>query len=33
MDKISAESIKTAADTALRTVWLLAGNDFKDLAE
>jgi len=33
MDKISAESIKTVADTALRTVWLLAENDFKDLAE
>ena len=33
MDKSSAESIKTAADTALRTVWLIAGNDFKDLAE
>lgn len=33
MDKISAESIRTAADTALRTVWILAGNDFKDLAE
>lgn len=26
MDKISAESIKTAADVALRTVWNLAGN-------
>ena len=33
MDKISAESMKTAADVALRAVWLLAGNDFKDLAE
>ena len=25
MDKISAESLKTAADAALRTVWILAG--------
>ena len=33
MDKISAESIKTAADTALLTIWFLAENDFKDLAE
>ena len=31
MDKISAESIKTAADVALRTVWRLAANGFKDL--
>ena len=33
MDKISAESIKTAADVALRTVWLLAGNGFIDLSK
>ena len=26
MDKISAESIKIAADVALRTIWMLAGN-------
>jgi glutaminyl-peptide cyclotransferase len=31
MDKISAESIKTAADVALRTVWRLAGTGFTDL--
>jgi len=31
MDKISAESIKTAADVALRTVWRLAENGFADL--
>ena len=31
MDKISAESIKTAADVALRTVWRLAATGFKDL--
>jgi len=31
MDKISAESIKTAADVALRTIWLLAESGFKDL--
>ena len=31
MDKISAESIKTAADVALRVVWRLAGNGFADL--
>ena len=31
MDKISAESIKTAADVALRTVWQLAETGFKDL--
>ena len=31
MDKISAESIKTAADVALRVVWRLAENGFKDL--
>ena len=33
MDKISAESIKTAADTALGTAWQLAANGFKDLAK
>jgi len=27
MDKVSAESIKAAADVALRTVWILAEND------
>ena len=31
MDKISAESIKCAADVALRTVWRLASSGFKDL--
>ena len=31
MDKISAESIKTAADVALRVVWILAENGFADL--
>ena len=31
MDKISAESIKTAADIALRTVWRLAETGFADL--
>ena len=31
MDKISAESMKTAADVALLTVWRLASNGFKDL--
>ena len=31
MDKISAESIKTAADVALRTVWRLAEKGFADL--
>jgi len=31
MDKISAESMKTAADVALRTAWKLAANGFKDL--
>ncbi len=31
MDKISAESIKTAADVALRTIWRLAETEFKDL--
>ena len=31
MDKISAESIKTAADVALRVVWRLAETGFKDL--
>ena len=31
MDKISAESIRTAADVALRTVWRLAETGFKDL--
>lgn len=31
MDKISAESIKTAADVALRVVWRLAENGFADL--
>jgi glutaminyl-peptide cyclotransferase len=31
MDKISAESIKCAADVALRTVWRLAASGFKDL--
>lgn len=31
MDKISAESIKTAADVALRIVWRLAENGFADL--
>ena len=31
MDKISAESIRTAADIALRTVWRLAATGFKDL--
>ena len=31
MDKISAESIKTAADVALRTVWRLAETGFEDL--
>jgi glutaminyl-peptide cyclotransferase len=31
MDKISAESIKTAADVALRTIWRLAENGFSDL--
>ena len=31
MDKISAESMKTAADVALRTAWKLASNGFKDL--
>lgn len=33
MDKISADSVKAAADVALRTVWRIAGNHFKDLAE
>lgn len=31
MDKISAESMKTAADVALATAWRLASNGFKDL--
>ena len=31
MDKISADSIKTAADVALRVVWRLAENGFADL--
>lgn len=31
MDKISAESIKTAADVAFRILWRLAANGFKDL--
>ena len=31
MDKISAESMKTAADVALRAAWKLAANGFKDL--
>ena len=31
MDKISADSIKTAADVALRVVWILAENGFADL--
>ena len=31
MDKISAESIKTAADVALLAAWRLASNGFKDL--
>ena len=31
MDKISAESMKTAADVALRAAWRLASNGFKDL--
>ena len=31
MDKISAESIRTAADVALRVVWRLAATGFKDL--
>lgn len=31
MDKISAESIRTAADVALRVVWHLAGNGFAEL--
>ena len=31
MDKVSAESIKTAADVALRTVWRLAENGFANL--
>ena len=31
MDKVSAESIRTAADVALRTVWRLAVSGFKDL--
>ena len=31
MDKISAESMKTAADVALRAAWKLASNGFKDL--
>ncbi|MBP5586081.1 MAG: Zn-dependent exopeptidase M28 [Lentisphaeria bacterium] len=31
MDKISAESIRTAADVALRTVWRLAETGFADL--
>ncbi len=31
MDKISAESIRTAADVALRTAWRLAATGFKDL--
>ena len=33
MDKISAESIKTAADVALRVVWSLAENGFNDLSK
>ena len=33
MDKISADSIKTAADVALRTVWLFAENGFQDLSK
>ena len=33
MDKISAESIKTAADVALRVVWALAENGFADLSK
>ena len=31
MDKVSAESIRTAADVALRTIWRLAASGFKDL--
>ena len=31
MDKISAESIRTAADVALRVVWRLAATGFEDL--
>lgn len=31
MDKISAESMKTAADVALAAAWRLASNGFKDL--
>lgn len=31
MDKISADSIKTAADVAFRVVWILAENGFADL--
>jgi len=33
MDKISADSIKTAADVALRTVWIFAENGFSDLTK
>ena len=33
MDKISADSIKTAADVALRVVWTLAENGFQDLSK
>ncbi len=33
MDKISADSIKTAADVAFRVVWILAENGFKDLSK
>ena len=33
MDKISADSIRTAADVALRVVWILAENGFKDLSK
>ena len=33
MDKISAESIKTAADVALRTVWRLAATGFEGLSK
>ena len=33
MDKISAESIRTAADVALRIVWRLAATGFKDLKQ
>lgn len=33
MDKISAESIRIAADVALRTVWRLASTGFKDLKQ